>query len=189
MKRLKKENVSLKNTIRELLQGRHDIQLDGESQVDMETILEAATVNHPTLLASQLQKNDPTGTLQSFWEEQVERSKSTDKRKKWNPVVLRFMLHLWERMGEKNFRLLEKEKVGVHVIVMSHLAKFMLCSVSQVLLLPSKRHLVRLKRKFSSLSNVDPAIYKQLRKLVSYSHTTCMEHTLHNNDARAGTHA
>ena len=53
----------------------------------------------------------PGGTLKLFWKEQIERKSDPNKRKRWNPIVLRFMLHLWEKLGEKHFRVLEKEKV------------------------------------------------------------------------------
>lgn len=110
VKRLKAENESLKETIRELQSGHHDIKLQGVSQSDMEHIL--SSCNEQPILEQQLKQNDPSGTLKAFWQEQVSRSKSTQKRQQWNPVVLRFMLHLWEQMGEKNFRLLGKEKVA-----------------------------------------------------------------------------
>ena len=127
----------LKDTIEELKSGHHDIRLEGVSQEDMVTILQDCQ-SSPELQA-QLHEHDPSGTLAAFWKEQVssnshsnpnctptptpntdiinfvysqvERSQTTLKRKQWNPIVLRFMLHLWEKMGEKHFRLLEKEKV------------------------------------------------------------------------------
>ena len=108
-KRLQKENVALKRTIAELRSGDHDITLAGVSQSDMETIL--TDVSKDPTLGQHLSQHDPSGTLKAFWEEQVARSQCGNKRKQWNPVVLRFMLHLWERMGEKKFRLLSDEKV------------------------------------------------------------------------------
>lgn len=127
IKRLKKENKDLRRTIADLRAGQHDIQLEGVSQRDMEDVL--CHCNKLPQLAEKLKEQDPTDTLAAFWQEQVERSQATaPARKRWNPIVLRFMLDLWEKMGEKNFRVLEKEKV---------------------LFLPSKRHLVRQKRKVS----------------------------------------
>ena len=55
------------------------------------------------------------------------------------------MLHLWESMGEKSFRVLEKEKV---------------------LFVPSKRTLIRESRKIPDSSGQDPEAYKLLRHLV-----------------------
>ena len=145
LKRLKKENKDLRSTIAALRAGKHDIELDGESQGDMETVFEKC--NELPQLADQMAGQDPSNTLAAFWQEQLERSKSTcPVRKRWNPIVLRFMLDLWEKMGGKHFRLLEKEKV---------------------LFLPSNRHLVRQKHKISQLNACDPAIYKQLRDIVS----------------------
>ena len=76
----------------------------------METVM--SVWNTQPQLAEQLKENDPSGTLKAFWQEQLKRTNNPQKRQQWNPVVLRFMLHLWESMGETNFRLLGKEKVG-----------------------------------------------------------------------------
>ena len=67
------------------------------------------------------------------------------KRTQWNPIVLRFMMHLWERLGEKNCRFLEKEKV--------------LC-------FPSKRTLVRRRAKIPKAQGSDPEVYRILRKIL-----------------------
>ena len=107
---LKAENRRLKAAIACLKQGKHDIQLEGEVQNDVEHLFKEcrkATVLQETMA----KQDDANGTLKAFWQEQVERSLCENKRKKWNPVVLRFMLHLWEKMGEKNFRVLGDEKV------------------------------------------------------------------------------
>ena len=58
-------------------------------------------------------QDDETGTLKIFWQEQLARASDANKRRRWNPIVLRFMLHLWEQMGEKSFRVLEDENVSV----------------------------------------------------------------------------
>lgn len=78
---------------------------------------------------------------------QVQRMRDPDKtkRKKWNPIVLRFMLELWEKMGEKNFRTLGEQKI---------------------LILPSKRQLVRQRAKTPCKSGCDPEAYKLLKKLM-----------------------
>lgn len=110
VERLQTENDSLKETIKELHSGHHDIRLQGQSQTDMETVMHVWS-KQPQQLDEQLQENDKSGTLKAFWQEQLKRTSSTNKREQWNPVVLRFMLHLWESMGEKNFRLLGDEKV------------------------------------------------------------------------------
>ena len=142
---LKAENRRLKATIAELENGDHDIELDGEVQEDMMSVLKECRTT--PILQEELTKQDASGTLHAFWQEQVERSlKPCDKRKRWNPIVMQFCLHLWEKMGEKNFRILADEKV---------------------LHLPHKRTLIRQRRKLSKLDNCDPAIYKQLKELVS----------------------
>ena len=102
---LQTENDSLKQTIKQLQCGDHDIRLQGDSQNDMQTVMQFWN-QQPRKLDEQLKKNDPSGTLKLFWQEQVKRSRSKNKREQWNPMVLRFMLHLWESMGERNFRLL-----------------------------------------------------------------------------------
>ena len=143
VKRLKTENDSLKTTIQQLQSGHHDIRLQGQSQIDMETVMNVW--NTQPDLDIQMKENDQSGTLKAFWQEQLKRMSNPQKRQQWNPVVLRFMLHLWESMGEKNFRLLDKEKV---------------------LVLPSKRHLVRLQTKIARLDAIDPSIYMMLRDIV-----------------------
>ena len=136
----------LEGTIRELLGGSHDMELSGTSQLDMELILSKCNAD-PTLLPK-MHDHDSTNTLKMFWDEQLTRMKDPDKtkRKQWNPVVLRFMLELWEDMGEKNFRMLGNKKI---------------------LILPSKRQLVRQRAKTPSQSGCDPEAYKLLRKVVS----------------------
>ena len=123
VKRLNAEVKSLKNTIKELLSGRHDMELKGKSQSDAEDIMNAC-IQLPTLEA-QIKDNDPTGTLHAFWHEQLLRMDDPAKRSKWNPIVLRFILDLWENMGERKFRLLEK---------------------TGILRLPSKSTLIRQRR-------------------------------------------
>ena len=59
----------LKNTVRELLVGSHDIELDGQSQSDMEHILKAFNKNAST--AEKMRAHDSTDTLKLFWDEQV----------------------------------------------------------------------------------------------------------------------
>ena len=118
-------------------------------------------------LQSRMQSADPTGTLELFWKEQVlyygfllvnhcghhplcpqaarlAESKST-KRKRWNPIVLRFLLELWEEIGEKHFRKLEDKNI---------------------LVLPSKRQLVRYRSKTPLKSGCEPETYRMLRKVV-----------------------
>ena len=110
---MKTENRDLKRKLKEALArlkaGDHDIELDGQVQEDATEVLHECRKS--PILEHALKKQDESGVLASFWHEQVARSESTNKRKKWNPVVLRFMLHLWEKMGEKNFRVLGDEKV------------------------------------------------------------------------------
>ena len=112
---LQSENQRLKRTINELLQGTHDLTLNGNSQEDMEDLMRECGKS-PMLEAELIAQDDGVGTLQSFWSEQVSRSTSSDKRKRWNPIVLRFMLHLWEKMGEKSFRVFGDEKVRGYVL-------------------------------------------------------------------------
>ena len=107
---IKQENRRLRQTIEKLKQGKHDIELEGEVQQDVEAVFNECRKSN--ILHDNLKKQDDSGTLQAFWQEQEERTKCDIKRKKWNPVVLRFMLHLWEKMGEKNFRVLGTEKVS-----------------------------------------------------------------------------
>ena len=108
---IKTENRRLKMTISQLKEGKHDIVLEGDVQTDVEEVFNECCKTK--ILQDVLTKqDDDNGTLQAFWQEQVERTKCEKKRKKWNPVVLRFMLDLWEKMGEKNFRVLGTEKVS-----------------------------------------------------------------------------
>ena len=74
-------------------------------------------IESPILAKSLSSQDDETGTLKNFWQEQVSRAEDANKRRRWNPIVLRFMLHLWEQMGEKSFRVLEDENVRVRVRV------------------------------------------------------------------------
>ena len=112
MKRLKRENLELKRTIENLRSGDHDIKLSGDSQVDMMWLLnQCQKTLKDRVLKEQFQNQDPSGTLELFWREQIERKSDPNKRKRWNPIVLRFMLHLWQKLGEKHFRILEEEKV------------------------------------------------------------------------------
>ena len=106
---LQTENRKLKETIKKLKAGDHDIEMDGQTQQDLTDVLRECQKS--PILQEQIKDQDNTGVLKAFWDEQVARSETTDKRKRWNPVVLRFMLHLWEKMGEKNFRVLGDEKV------------------------------------------------------------------------------
>lgn len=61
--------AELEDTIAELKSGDHDIQLEGVSQKDMETILDDC-VRSPEL-QKQIHHHDPSGTLAAFWKEQV----------------------------------------------------------------------------------------------------------------------
>ena len=106
---LQTENRKLKSAIKKLKAGDHDIEMDGQTQQDLTDVLHECQKS--PILQQQIKDQDTTGVLKAFWDEQVARSETTDKRKRWNPVVLRFMLHLWEKMGEKNFRVLGDEKV------------------------------------------------------------------------------
>ena len=110
-RRLQDENKRLKVAIKELSQGRHDIILEGDSQQDMEDVMEICQKS-PILEKNLTAQDDESGTLSHFWSEQVIRRADPNKRRRWNPVVLRFMLSLWEQMGEKGFRILEKENVS-----------------------------------------------------------------------------
>lgn len=143
IKKLNAEVKSLKSTIKELLAGQHDLELKGKSQYDAETIMKEC-MTHPSL-DDRIKDHDPTGVLYSFWHEQLLRMDDPARRSKWNPIVLRFMLDLWENMGERNFRLLEKEGI---------------------LRLPSKSTLLRQRRKISKGSDSDPETYKLLRQVV-----------------------
>ena len=159
VKKLNAEVKSLKNTIKELLAGRHDMQLKGQSQSDAEVIMNECK-DHPSL-EQHIKDHDPTGTLHAFWQEQLLRMRDPARRSKWNPIVLRFILDLWENMGERKFRLLEKEGI---------------------LRLPSKSTLIRQRRKVSgSSSDSDPDTYNLIRKVVrdsppSRTHPHCLHH-------------
>ena len=135
----------LEATIKELLAGGHDIELQGKSQKDAEDVMKVC-ISDPAL-SQKISEHDSTGVLQSFWKEQHDRMSHPDqtKRKKWNPIVLRFMFELWERMGEKHFRILGDEKV---------------------LVLPSKSTLLRFQRAISDKAESDPETYRSLREVV-----------------------
>ena len=109
---LEDENIRLRRTIDELMKGRHDIILKGKSQEDTEGLMNECRKS--TILQENLSSHDDeAGTLATFWREQLDRSSDTNKRRRWNPIVLRFMLHLWEQIGEKGFRALEDENVSL----------------------------------------------------------------------------
>ena len=107
---LQDENIRLKQTIDELSKGQHDIILKGHSQEDMVDLLQRCRTS-PILEEKMREQDDESGTLKTFWREQVARQSDKNKRRRWNPIVLRFMLNLWEKIGEKGFRVLEDEKV------------------------------------------------------------------------------
>ena len=109
---LQDENMRLKQTITELRQGQHDIILKGDSQEDMEVLMQTCRTS-PILEEKMREQDDESGTLKTFWQEQVARQSDANKRRRWNPIVLRFMLHLWEQIGEKGFRVLGDENVCV----------------------------------------------------------------------------
>ena len=108
---LKDENKRLRETIEELRKGQHDIVLKGDSQDDMQDLM-AVCRTSPILERNLAKQDDTSGTLTSFWQEQVSRCQDPNKRRRWNPIVLRFMLNLWQQMGEKNFRVLGEENVS-----------------------------------------------------------------------------
>ena len=68
-----------------------------------------------------------------------------NKRKRWNPIVLRFLLSMWEDLGERNFRKLES--LGI-------------------LKLPSKRQLDRMKAKTPSAEGCEPEAFDMCRDVV-----------------------
>lgn len=76
---------------------------------------------------------------------QMARMQTKNRRLQWNPIVLRFMLHLWSKLGEKNVRMLERE---------------------QVLIFPSKRTLLRHRAKIPKTTGCDPKAYRVLRQIV-----------------------
>lgn len=59
----------LEGTIRELSAGSHDMELSGESQTDMESILRQCSADPD--LGQKLYSHDSTDTLKLFWDEQV----------------------------------------------------------------------------------------------------------------------
>ena len=77
-KRLKRENRDLKATIKKLQAGAHDIQLQGQSQSDMEWFFSKCDAEPQ--MQQQFKEQDPSGTLEAFWREQAERSKSKNRR-------------------------------------------------------------------------------------------------------------
>ena len=81
----------------------------------------------------------------AFHFEQMARLQNKNRRMQWNPIVLRFMLHLWSKLGEKNVRMLEREKV---------------------LVFPSKRTLLRYRAKMPKTTGCDPETYIILRQIV-----------------------
>ena len=96
--RLKKENglmkktiAELQATIKQLLQGKFDIELTGESQDAMEIIMKQFN-SDPALsikMQEQFKAHDSTDTLPLFWQEQYRRLSNPKKRQRWNPIVLR----------------------------------------------------------------------------------------------------
>ena len=89
---LETENRNLKKTITKLKAGEHDIELDGQTQEDVTEVLHQCM--KAPILNDLIKKQDDTGALKAFWEEQVTRSAaSTEKRKKWNPVGL--YVYIW----------------------------------------------------------------------------------------------
>ena len=92
-KDLKKEVKDLKEIVQRLLQGDHDIDLDGGSQADMEKLLLQWNSNEAAL-RTEINLQDSTGTLDLFWREQLERQSDPKKKKQWNPIVLRYFAHV-----------------------------------------------------------------------------------------------
>ena len=90
VKQLQRQVRDLQATVRELKQGVHDIELEAGSQDDMVSLFDQC--NTDPSLAANIKANDSTGTLALFWQEQ--RQRMTDpagcKRKRWNPIVLRY---------------------------------------------------------------------------------------------------
>ena len=91
-RKLTKQVKDLKETVQQLLQGNFDITLAGGSQEDMETLL--LKCNASEKLASEIQSQDSTGTLDLFWQEQLVRASNPVKRRQWNPIVLRYCVHV-----------------------------------------------------------------------------------------------
>ena len=91
-RRLQQRVSELEEIVKQLQQGKHDIELDGGSQQDMTTLFDQC--NEDPTLESKIKTNDSTGTLQLFWQEQMQRITNPDatKRKHWNPIVLRFIM-------------------------------------------------------------------------------------------------
>ena len=87
VKFLQKQLEELSETVKELREGMFDITLEGGSQEDMIHLLQQC--NDCPQLASAMKLQDSTGTLDLFWKEQVERMSNVNKRKQWNPIVLR----------------------------------------------------------------------------------------------------
>ena len=61
--------ASLEQAIASLRQGADDIELSGDSQVDMEDVL--GKCNEDPQLPQKIEQHDSTGTLHLFWKEQV----------------------------------------------------------------------------------------------------------------------
>ena len=78
-KDLKKEVKDLKEIVQRLLQGDHDIDLDGGSQADMEKLLLQWNSNEAAL-RTEINLQDSTGTLDLFWREQLERQSDPKKK-------------------------------------------------------------------------------------------------------------
>ena len=69
IERQRRKIDALESTVRELLAGTHDMELDGKSQSDMERTLR--TWNADPKLPEKILEHDSTDTLKLFWDEQV----------------------------------------------------------------------------------------------------------------------
>ena len=196
VKRLKQENKALHKTIGELKEtiellrsGHHDIRLEGTSQSDAETILRDCQSSPE--LQKQLQQHDASGTLAIFWKEQVVylthspltqtrshtlslsggQGKDNGQAETMEPHCA--SLHapsLGEDGGEKLPPLGEGKGTLGRWSGWSEVGLLTcLCQYQQVLCLPSKRHLLRERRKTASLGSCSPEIYKDFRRLVRHS--------------------
>lgn len=84
---LQQQLDEVRETVKQLRAGVYDMTLNGGSQEDMTRLLHQC--NGLPQLAAEIKKQDTTGTLDLFWKEQLERQNNVNKRKHWNPIVLR----------------------------------------------------------------------------------------------------
>ena len=92
----KKTIAELKATIVHLREGKFDIELSGKSQEGMEVIMQqfSAVPELAAKMREEMKTQDSTGTLSLFWTEQRKRLSIPNKRQRWNPIVLRYVLAL-----------------------------------------------------------------------------------------------